>query len=106
MFFKRFIKYVLIFLILFISVSCDKKEMEKPVRLGYLQNDLHHLPLFVAIEKKLFIQAGLDVEISGIFKAGPEQMSAFDLFHIRQVFLDRNAILLSLYQKVMPDSEQ
>ena len=75
--FKCFIKFLLIFVLIFFSASCERNEIEKPVRLGYLQNDLHHLPLFVAIEKGLFIQTGLDVSISGIFRAGPELMSAF-----------------------------
>ncbi len=47
------------------------------VRIGYLQNDLHQLPAFVAIEKGFFEQEGLSVIVNGVFKAGPEQMSAF-----------------------------
>ncbi|MFC1591124.1 ABC transporter substrate-binding protein [Thermodesulfobacteriota bacterium] len=47
------------------------------IRLGYLQNDLHHLPAFVALEKKLFEREGLNVQVAGIFRAGPEEMSAF-----------------------------
>ena len=47
------------------------------VRIGYLQSDLHHLPAFVALEKKYFQDAGLTVEVAGVFRAGPELMSAF-----------------------------
>jgi len=47
------------------------------IRLAYLQSDLHHLPAFVALEKGLYREEGLTVEIAGIFKAGPELMSGF-----------------------------
>ncbi len=58
--------------------SCNgKKEEQLTIRMGYLQNDLHHLPLFVALDKGFFNEAGLNIEITGIFKAGPEEMSAF-----------------------------
>ncbi len=49
----------------------------KKIRFGYLQNDLHHLPAFIALEKKYFTDQGLTIEIAGAFKAGPELMSAF-----------------------------
>ncbi len=47
------------------------------IRLAYLQSDLHHLPAFVALEKGFFADEGLQVTVAGIFRAGPEQMSAF-----------------------------
>ena len=53
--------------------SCAAKE----IRLGYLQSDLHHLAAFVALEKGFYKKEGLDVVVGGIFKAGPEEMSAF-----------------------------
>jgi len=57
---------------------CNHKEKAgKMVRLAYLQSDLHHLPAFVALEKGFYQQEGIEVEVSGIFKAGPELMSAF-----------------------------
>jgi NitT/TauT family transport system substrate-binding protein len=52
-------------------------DRDKKIHLAYLQSDLHHLPVFVALEKEFYKEAGLDVEIAGVFKAGPEEMSAF-----------------------------
>lgn len=58
--------------------SCTRqKSAVNIIRLGYLQNDLHHLPAFVALEKKFFSDEGVDVRVAGVFKAGPELMSAF-----------------------------
>lgn len=48
-----------------------------PVRLGYLNNDLHHLSLWVGLERGFFKEEGLDVSIEGVFNAGPEEMMAF-----------------------------
>jgi NitT/TauT family transport system substrate-binding protein len=50
---------------------------QKPIRLAYLQSDIHQLACWVAIEKGFFKEEGAHVEVTGIFKAGPEQMSAF-----------------------------
>lgn len=47
------------------------------VRIGYLQSDLHQLAVFVALEKGFFLEEGVHVTIGGIFKAGPEEMTAF-----------------------------
>ena len=47
------------------------------IRMAYLQNDLHHLPLWVAQDKGLFAREGVDVTIAGVFRAGPEIMTAF-----------------------------
>jgi NitT/TauT family transport system substrate-binding protein len=47
------------------------------LRLGYLQNDVHQLACWVALEEGLYKAEGLQVEVAGIFKAGPELMSAF-----------------------------
>jgi NitT/TauT family transport system substrate-binding protein len=63
------------FTVLTIS-SCSKRD-DSVLRFGYLQSDLHHLPAFVAIEKGFFAAQGLKVEVGGVFKAGPEEMSAF-----------------------------
>ena len=50
---------------------------QQPVRIGYLQSDIHQLACWVALEKGLYRKNGVDVEVAGIFKAGPEEMSAF-----------------------------
>ncbi len=50
---------------------------DEPVRMAYLQGDIHQLPLWIALDKGFFNKRGLKVEIAGIFKAGPELMSGF-----------------------------
>ncbi len=49
----------------------------QPVRLAYLQADIHQLPCWVALEKGFFEKEGVQVKVAGIFKAGPELMSGF-----------------------------
>jgi len=49
----------------------------EPVRIAYLQSDIHHLPCWVALDQGLFEKEGVKVEVAGIFKAGPELMSGF-----------------------------
>lgn len=72
--FKHLILYCLSVLLF---SACKYSAEDNNIRVGYLQNDLHHLPLFVALEKGFFEEAGLKIEVAGIFKAGPEEMSAF-----------------------------
>ena len=72
-----FYAFVMIACALAVSCGCSRTGAEKnTIRLGYLQSDLHHLPAFVAIEKGFFADEGLEVNIGGIFRAGPELMSA------------------------------
>lgn len=52
------------------------KDGAHPVRMAYLQNDIHHLALWVALDQG-FLRDGIDVEVAGIFRAGPEIMTAF-----------------------------
>lgn len=48
-----------------------------PVRMAYIQSDIHHLAFWVALDKDLFRAQGAEVEVAGVFKAGPEIMTAF-----------------------------
>jgi len=50
---------------------------QKPIRIGYLQSDIHQLAFLVALEKGFYRKNGVEVEVAGVFKAGPEEMSAF-----------------------------
>lgn len=71
-------KTIFLLSLLVFSPSCGPTEKESDVvRLAYLQSDLHHLPAFVALEKGFYKEEGVLVEVSGIFKAGPELMSGF-----------------------------
>ncbi len=71
-------KTIFLLSLLVFSPSCGPTEKESDVvRLAYLQSDLHHLPAFVALEKGFYKEEGVSVEVSGIFKAGPELMSGF-----------------------------
>jgi len=49
----------------------------EPIRIAYLQADIHQLPCWVALEKGFFEKEGVEVKVAGIFKAGPELMSGF-----------------------------
>jgi NitT/TauT family transport system substrate-binding protein len=62
----------LVNLLFFVAVA-----QAQPVRIAYLQSDIHQLPCWVALEKGFFEKEGVKVEVVGIFKAGPELMSAF-----------------------------
>ena len=56
-------------------IACGSSD--KPIRIGYLQSDLHQLACWVALEKGFFTQEGVCVEVAGIFKSGPEEMTGF-----------------------------
>lgn len=47
------------------------------IRLGHLHNDLHQLAFYVAMEKGFYEDAGLAVEVAGVYKSGVELMAAF-----------------------------
>ena len=73
---KKLYGFFLIF-IMFAS-GCSRNDGKSGIiRLAYLQGDLHQLACWVALDKNYFADEGLDVEVAGIFKAGPEEMSAF-----------------------------
>jgi NitT/TauT family transport system substrate-binding protein len=65
----------LFLLLSLLSISANGEP--KPVRIGYLQSDIHQLACWVAMEKGLYQKNGVKAEVAGIFKAGPEEMSAF-----------------------------
>jgi len=50
---------------------------EPAVRMAVLQSDIHQLAFWVALEKGFFAKNGVSVEVAGVFKAGPEIMTAF-----------------------------
>jgi len=57
--------------------ACAGQPPRPPVRMAYLQSDIHHLALWVALEKNFFKEHGSEIEVKGVFKAGPEIMTAF-----------------------------
>jgi len=69
--------YFVVIAILAVAFTSAEARRTKPVRVAYLQNDLHQLACWVALEKGFFEEEGLDVQVAGIFKAGPEEMSGF-----------------------------
>ena len=78
LYFGIFILFLFIFSLFVPSTGCAPAQQENlKIRIGYLQSDLHHLPAFVALEKNYFQDSGLNIEVAGVFRAGPELMSAF-----------------------------
>lgn len=71
------IKRFLIIVLLLALVGVSHADQQKPLRMAYLQNDIHHLAFWVAMEKEFFKQQGVAVEVAGVFRAGPEIMTAF-----------------------------
>jgi len=69
---KRIILFFGVSLLFIVAIAHGQ-----PVRIAYLQSDIHQLPCWVALEKGFFEKEGVKVEVAGIFKAGPELMSAF-----------------------------
>ena len=69
------------------------------IRLAYLQSDLHHLPAFVALEKEFYQQEGISVEVSGIFKAGPEMMSGFSAGSIDAGYVGLAPVVVAVANK-------
>ncbi|MBI5251128.1 MAG: ABC transporter substrate-binding protein [Desulfomonile tiedjei] len=63
--------------LLLVGTANSQDTLVQPIRMAYLQNDIHHLPLWVAMDRGFFNEEGLKVQIEGIFRSGPEVMSAF-----------------------------
>ncbi len=70
-------KRVFIFLSFIFLLTSSYVESATKVKMAYLQSDIHHLPLWVAIEEGFFKKLNVKIDIAGVFKAGPEIMSAF-----------------------------
>ena len=75
-FFPRLLTALLCFFILFFCLG-RVFGVSSTVRMAYLQNDIHHLALWVALDQDYFHQYGLKAEVAGIFRSGPELMTAF-----------------------------
>ena len=73
---KKFI-FTILFLVFLLNITCVQGLMAGPIKIAYLQNDIHQLACWVALEKDFYKKQKIDVEVAGIFKAGPEEMSAF-----------------------------
>ena len=58
----------ILFLLTLVSAS-GEESLGEPIRISYLQNDIHHLACWVALEKGFYVKEGLNVKIAGIFKA-------------------------------------
>ena len=75
---KRIFAAAAICIVLIFSGSGAGAQPTGPVvRMAYLQSDIHHLALWVALEKEFFEKSGARVEVAGVFRAGPEIMTAF-----------------------------
>jgi NitT/TauT family transport system substrate-binding protein len=74
---RIYIAVTIMVFIVFAGKGYSADSSNHPIRMAYLQSDIHHLALWVALEKGLFKQNGAIVEIQGVFKAGPEIMTAF-----------------------------
>ena len=75
---KRPVLMLLLTLFLSAGLTAHPANANEPaIRMAVLQSDIHQLAFWVAQEKGFFIQNGVTVELAGIFKAGPEIMTAF-----------------------------
>ena len=70
-------RLVTAFIVVALAAASVGAAASPPIRLAYLQNDLHHLALWVAMENGYFTDQGVSVEVAGVFRSGPELMTAF-----------------------------
>ncbi|MFW9894635.1 MAG: ABC transporter substrate-binding protein [Candidatus Thorarchaeota archaeon] len=63
-----------------LGVVIFQNTVKPSIRIGALSGDLHHLPLFVALENDYFVEEGLDINSENIiwFPNGNEVMVAFE----------------------------
>ncbi len=57
----------IIFLFLFHWLFLAGIAHGQPVRIAYLQSDIHQLPCWVALERGLYEKEGVKVEVAGFF---------------------------------------
>ncbi len=75
---KRSAVMCILAVLLLVGTSVQSTETPKPaIRMAVLQSDIHQLAFWVALEKGYFTKNGVNVEVAGIFRAGPEIMTAF-----------------------------
>ena len=67
----------------------------KPVRMACLQNDLHHLALWVALDEGFFRAEGVEVEVAGAFRAGAELMSAFGSGGLDMAYVGQSPVTIA-----------
>ena len=72
---------------------------ERRVRISYLQDGLHHLPLWVALEKGFFKNNGVEVTVAGVFRAGPETMSAFSAGSLDMAYVGIAPVITAVANK-------
>ncbi len=72
------------------------------VRMASLQNDLHHLPLLVAVDKGFFQDAGVEVQQSAVFRAGPELMTAMSAGSIDMGYVGEAPATIAFAQGAVP----
>ena len=94
------LKISILSLCIILLSSCQfSGDKSTTIRLAYLQSDLHHLPAFVALEKGFYQQEGISVEVSGIFKAGPEMMSGFSAGSIDAGYVGLAPVVVAVANK-------
>jgi len=75
---KRSILMILLLALLIVGPPDHYAGASEPaIRMAVLQSDIHQLAFWVALEKGFFTKNGVSVEVAGVFKAGPEIMTAF-----------------------------
>ncbi|RJX29740.1 MAG: ABC transporter substrate-binding protein [Desulfarculus sp.] len=74
---KRHLLLLALSALLILGLAAPAPAGRPPIRIGYLQADIHQLACWVALDKGFYQAEGLKVQVAGIFRAGPEEMSAF-----------------------------